>query len=83
MINIRCSIEPFRWSNRHDWLELIAIYGAIHQVLRDSLSLSLSEPLIHASPAYWAVNQVEINYDIPDSNSKGSFILQSLVAHSK
>ena len=58
------------------WISLIGYCGSIHQVFRESLSLS--EPLIHTSESDWLVTQIHIGYDIPHSeggNSKGSFVL--------
>ena len=46
-IMIGCSKRPFKWYCRDDWIDLIGYCGSIHQVFRDSLSLS--EPLIHTS----------------------------------
>ena len=75
-IMIGCSKQPFRWYCRDDWISLIGYCGSIHQVFRESLSLS--EPLIHTSESDWLVTQIHIGYDIPHSstdNSKGSFVL--------
>ena len=72
MITIRYSKQPFRRYEREDWICLIGYCGSIHQVLRDSLSLS--EPLIHTSESDWIITQVDIGYDIPYSTidrSKG------------
>jgi hypothetical protein len=75
-IMIGCSKQPFRWYCRDDWISLIGYCGSIHEVFRDSLSLS--EPLIHTSESNWLVTQIHIGYDIPHSkigDSKGSFVL--------
>jgi hypothetical protein len=63
IIMIGASMHPFRWDGSDDWISLVATCGSIHQVLRDSLSLS--EPLIHKSESDWIITQIDIGFDIP------------------
>jgi hypothetical protein len=73
MITIKATLHPFKWHDRAYWIQLMAICGSIHQILKGALSVC--EPLIHASEADWLVKQIDIGYDIPTSpldNSKSS-----------
>lgn len=76
IIMIRCTKDPFRWFPREDWLALYEICNKIHQILRDSLYLGLSNPLVHSTYFDWIVTQLHLGYDyqMHDGNEKGKEI---------
>ncbi|MDR4491775.1 MAG: hypothetical protein R2685_12865 [Candidatus Nitrosocosmicus sp.] len=76
MMMVRCSKEPYKWNSRDDWINLMSTCGAIHQTIKDSLTVS--SPLVHSIEGDWFVTQLHVGYDYKIGGAQGKLNLLRL-----